>query len=102
MTTWTDRDLLRLDAEFAQTGVAMHARPMLAAMSILGSSFVIGVLGNTNVDRLLEDHRRLFPNSADACPGKGVRLPASVDTVHTVTASGEESCREEGSQDIEN
>src|SRR3546814_7640777 len=79
MTTWTDRDLLRLDAEFAQTGVAMHARPMRAAMSILGSSFVIGVLGNTNVDRVIEDYRRLFPKSAEAWPGKGVGLTASVD-----------------------
>src|SRR3546814_2592102 len=87
MTTWTVRDLLRLYAEFAQTGVAMHARPMRAAMSILGSSFVIGVLGNTNVDRVIEDYRRLFRNSAEAWPGKGVGLPASADTVRQVTVA---------------
>ncbi|MEV5022604.1 hypothetical protein MRBLMA1_002461 [Sphingobium sp. LMA1-1-1.1] len=87
MTTWTDRDLLRLDVEFAQAGVAMHARPMRAAMAILGSGFVMGVLGNPDVDRVMEDYRRLFPQVDEAWPGKGVGLAASVDTVRKVTVA---------------
>lgn len=87
MTTWTDRDLLRLDAEFAQAGVAMHARPMRAAMAILGGGFVMGVLGNPDVDRVMQDYRRLFPQVDEAWPGKGVGLAASVDTVRKVTVA---------------
>ena len=87
MTTWTDQDLLRLDAEFAEAGVVMHARPMRAAVSILGGSFVIGVLGNPDVDRVMEDYRRLFPQVDEAWPGKGVGLTASVDTVRKVTVA---------------
>ena len=87
MTTWTDRDLLRLDAEFAQFGVAMHTRPMRAAMAVLGSGFVMGVLGNPDVDRVMEDYRRLFPQVDEAWPGKGVGLAASVDTVRKVTVA---------------
>ncbi|MDF0545447.1 MULTISPECIES: hypothetical protein [Sphingobium] len=87
MSRWTDQDLLRLDAEFAQEGVAMHARPMRAAMSILGSGFVIGVLGNPEVDRITEAYLRLFPQTHQAWPGKGIGLAASVDTVRKVTVA---------------
>lgn len=72
--SWTKQDLLRLDAEFAQAGVAMHARPLRAANSLLGSGFVIGVLGNPEVDRIVEAYRWLFPDVDQAWPGKGVGL----------------------------
>jgi hypothetical protein len=85
--SWTDQDLLRLDAEFAQAGVPLHARPMRAAMSILGSGFVIGVLGNPEVDRITEAYLRLFPQTHQAWPGKGIGLAASVDTVRKVTVA---------------
>lgn len=84
---WTDKDLLRLDAEFAQAGVAMHARPLRAAMSLLGGSFVIGVLGNPEVDRIVDAYHRLFPSVDQAWPGKGVGLAASIDTVRKVTVA---------------
>lgn len=87
MKSWSDQDILRLDAEFAQAGIAMHARPMRAAMSILGSGFVIGVLGNPKVDRVMEDYRRLFPQVDEAWPGKGVGLAASLDVVRKVTVA---------------
>jgi hypothetical protein len=87
MGNWTDQDLLRLDAEFAQSGVAKHARPIHAAMVILGSGFVIGVLGNPEVDRIQDAYRRLFPDVDTAWPGKGVGLAASVDTLRKVTVA---------------
>lgn len=87
MSDWSDQELLRLDAEFARTDVAMHARPMRAAMEILGSGFVIGVLGNPEVDRIQKAYRRLFPHVDVAWPGKGVGLAASVDTVRKVTVA---------------
>ncbi|MFB9075774.1 hypothetical protein ACFFX0_33330 [Citricoccus parietis] len=41
-------------------------------MAILGGGFVMGVLGNPDVDRVMEDYRRLFPQVDEAWPGKGV------------------------------
>lgn len=87
MSNWTDQDILRLDAEFAEAGIAMHARPMRAAMSLLGSGFVIGTLGNPEVDRITQAYRRLFPQVDQAWPGKGVGLAASIDTVRKTTVA---------------
>lgn len=87
MTIWTDQDLLRLDIEFAQVGIPRHARPMRAAMSILGGSFVIGVYNNPDVARIIADYRKLFPESDESWPGKGVGMAASVDSVRKVTVA---------------
>ena len=37
MGTWTDDDLLELDAKYAAEGIAFHARPLRAAMDVLVS-----------------------------------------------------------------
>lgn len=87
MSNWTDQDILRLDAEFARAGIAMHARPLRAAMSILGGNFAIGVFGTPDVERIVQAYRRLFPHVDQAWPGKGVGIAASVDTVRKVTVA---------------
>lgn len=85
MASWTDEDLYRLDAEFAEKGVARHARSFHAAMKILGSEFSMGVGGNPQVDEITADYNRLFPDANQSWPGMGIGLAASVDQVRKVT-----------------
>ena len=83
MKTWTDQDLQRLDVEFAKADVAFHARPLHAAMAILGTQFVLGA-GNTKVQEIADDYRRLFPEADSTWPGVGIGLAASVDSVRKI------------------
>ncbi len=85
MASWKDEDLYRLDAEFAEQGVARHARSFHAAMKILGPEFVMGVGGNPQVEEVMADYNRLFPDSDQSWPGKGIGVAASVDQVRKVT-----------------
>lgn len=87
MTTWSEEDLQRIDRQYAQAGVAFHARPLRAAMDILGSQFVMGVGGNPEVEQIAEMYRRLFPQVDRIWPGLGIGLAASVDDVRRVTVA---------------
>jgi hypothetical protein len=82
---WTNADLFSLDAEFAKQGVAHHARPLRAAMKILGGDFVLGVLGNPETDKIVKAYRSLIPECDMTWIGLGVGLVASVDQVRKVT-----------------
>lgn len=85
MASWTDEDLYRLDAEFAEKGVARHARSFHAAMKILGPAFSMGVGGNPQVEEIIDHYNRLFPDADQAWPGMGIGFAASVDQVRKVT-----------------
>ena len=71
MATLTDKDIYRLDLELAKKGVAQHARAHHVAMELLGSGYVIGVGGNSQVDEVLADYARLFPGAEKTWPGMG-------------------------------
>lgn len=81
---WTDDDLLRLDARYAEAGIPFHARPLRAAMDLLGNRFVIGG-GNTEVHAITQAYSRLIPEVNTTWPGKGIGLAASIDRVRKVT-----------------
>lgn len=84
MANWTDDDLLRLDSRYAEAGVAFHARPIRAAMDLLGSGFTLG--GDDSEFRAItQAYKRLMPEVDTTWPGKGIGLTASVDRVRKVT-----------------
>ena len=85
MANWKDEDLYRLDAELAKKGVARHARSFHAAMEILGHEFAIGADRNPQVDAIIPDYGRLFPDAVHSWPCKGIGLAASVDQVRKIT-----------------
>lgn len=85
MAAWTNADLLRLDAEFAKQGVAHHARPLRAAMALLGDNFILSALGNPETDKIVQAYRSLIPECDTTWPGFGVGLIASVDQVRRTT-----------------
>lgn len=86
MTTWTDQDLLALDAKFAVEGVAHHARPLRAAIDILGGGDLLtGILPNPQTSRIVERYGELVPEVSTTWPGLGIGISASVDQVRKVT-----------------
>jgi hypothetical protein len=85
VTNWNDTDLYRIDAELSKNGVARHARSFHAAMKILGPAFSMGVGGNPQVDEIMADYRRLFPDADHSWPGMGIGFAASVDQVRKIT-----------------
>ena len=87
MASWTDNDLLELDERYAAAGIAFHARPLRAAMEILGRSFSLGLLPNPEVSSIVEAYARLFPDIDNTWPGIGTGLAASVDRVRKVRVS---------------
>jgi len=87
MASWTDNDLLELDEKYAADGIAFHARPLRAAMEILGRSFSLGPLPNPEVRSIAEAYGRLFPEADNTWPGMGIGLAASVDRVRKVRVS---------------
>ena len=89
MASWTDNDLLELDAKYAAEGMAFHARPLRAAMEILGESFSLGLLANPEVSTIVEAYARLFPEVDNTWPGMGTGLVARVDRVRKVRVSVE-------------
>lgn len=84
MVGWTDDDLLRLDARYAEADIPFHARPLRAAMDLLGSGFVMGGT-NTEPHTITQAYRRLVPEVDTTWPGKGIGLVASIDRVRKVT-----------------
>lgn len=85
MTTWTIDDLRRLDLKYAEDGVHIHQRPFRAAMELLGSNFVMGVGGNPDVQRIMDDYSAMVPEVTTSWPGAGIGLAASVDRVRKLT-----------------
>jgi hypothetical protein len=84
-SAWTHDDLLALDVEFANQGVPHHARPLQAAMKLLGGNFMLSVLGNPETDKIVEAYRKLIPECDETWPGLGIGLTASVDQVRKIT-----------------
>lgn len=81
----SDYDILKLDERFAQEDIPFHARPLRAAMEILGDQFVIGVGANPQVSEICDAYSRLIPEVRFTWPGMGTGLVASVDRVRKVT-----------------
>lgn len=84
MAQWTDDDLLRLDAGFADQGVTLHARPLRAAVAILGGSAVLQVLSRPETVRIVERYAELVPEVSSSWPGLGIGVAASIDHVRKV------------------
>jgi hypothetical protein len=84
VTKFTENDLLRLDEQFANDGVPFHARPLRAAMELLGA-FSIGPNENPRVSEITRAYARLFPEVRFTWPGMGTGLVASLDRVKKVT-----------------
>lgn len=85
MTKFTDADILRLDETFAKEGIPFHARPLSAAMKILGNNFSINFIDNPLVIEIKQAYERLIPEVKYTWPGMGTGLVASVDQVKKVT-----------------
>lgn len=87
MKSWTDEDILRLDARYAEEGVHPHQRPFHAAVELLGPGFSIGPPGfgsREAIDEIMAAYRRLLPEIDDAWPGAGIGIVASLDRVRKV------------------
>ncbi|WP_244137728.1 hypothetical protein [Burkholderia sp. BCC1644] len=87
MIKWTDEDLLRLDRRYAEEGVAFHARPMRAAMDLLGSGAVLDVLGSPDFQEIESAYQRLIPEVNTTWPGMGIGLATSLDRVRKVVVA---------------
>ncbi|MCD9031177.1 hypothetical protein LDO32_05460 [Luteimonas sp. Y-2-2-4F] len=85
MIKFTDNDIFRLDERFAQEDIPFHARPLRAAIELLGEQFSIGVGGNPQVREIEQAYERLIPEVKFTWPGMGTGLAASVDRVKKVT-----------------
>jgi len=85
MIKFTDKDILELDERFAQEDIPFHARPLHAAMEILGEQFSIGLFDNPQVNEIQYAYARLIPEVEFTWPGMGTGLAASVDRVRKVT-----------------
>ena len=72
MTNWTEQDLLQLDNSYAETGVAFHARPMRAAVDLLGDKFSLGVGDNSQTQAIIHAYKRLIPEADAIWPGMGI------------------------------
>lgn len=82
---WTDADLRALDRKFAEAGIKPHARPLRAAMEILGHGFSMFAFGSPEVEAITAAYRALFPHTSTTWPGAGTGIAASVDEVRKVT-----------------
>lgn len=84
MKDWTDEDLWKLDAIYAEKGIHLHQRPFRAARDLLGPQFSIG-LYNEEFDKIVGAYRQLIPEVSSSWPGSGIGLIASIDQVRKVT-----------------
>jgi hypothetical protein len=87
MTNWTEQDLLQLDNAYAEAGVAFHARPMRAAVDLLGDRFSFGVGDNSETQAIIQTYQRLIPEVVAIWPGMGIGLVASIDQVRKITVA---------------
>lgn len=79
MALWTDDVLLRLDREYAQQGVPFDARPLKAAVDILGGFST----SDSRTEEIRDAYERLVPETKES-PGFGTGLAASVDRVRKI------------------
>lgn len=86
MDNWSKGDLLRLDSIYAKAGVAFHARPLHAAMNLLGQSFTLGG-DDSRIRSITQAYKKLIPEVDTIWPGKGIGFAASVDRVRKVTVA---------------
>lgn len=84
--TWTKDDLRRLDNKYAKEGVPLHQRAFKASVEILGSSFRLGIGGNTEVQEIWDAYNALFPEGRESWPGTGIGFISSSDRVRKVTS----------------
>lgn len=85
MATFSTEDLMKLDREFATEGIPFHARPLRAAMRILGGNLVLGPFGaGDEADQICAAYRELFPGE-DYWPGACRGLAVAVDRVRVIT-----------------
>lgn len=85
MAAFSKEVLMQLDSEFAAQGVPLHARPLHAAMRILGGTFAMGPFGvGDEADEICAAYRNLFPGD-DYWPGAGRGLAVAVDRVRVIT-----------------
>ena len=84
MASWTDKDLLEMNAKYAAEDVAFHVRPLRAAIEILGGSFSLDLLSNPEVSTIGEAFMRLIPEVDYTWPKLGIGLAASGDRVRLV------------------
>lgn len=80
----SDVDILRIDERLAKEGVPFHARPLRAAMQLLGAEFTIG-FGDKRVAAITAAYERLIPEVKSTWPGMGTGLFASIDRVRKFT-----------------
>jgi hypothetical protein len=85
VTNFTDEQILEVDKRLALDGVPFHARPLRAAMELLGSSFSMGRAGDEQVDQITSAYERLIPEVRTTWPGMGTGFVASIDRVKTFT-----------------
>ncbi|MFJ9532365.1 hypothetical protein [Herbaspirillum sp. NPDC101396] len=83
---WTDQDLLKLDQKFAEENIAFHARPMRAAIELMGGLFSLDLLDNDEAEFIIAAYQRLIPETDTIWPGMGIGIAASVDQVRKITA----------------
>lgn len=84
MADWTEDDIFRIDRQFASEGLHPQARPFRAAMELLGQSFVVGVMQNPEVDRIIKRYHDLIPETVTTLPGQSCGLIASGESVKRV------------------
>ncbi len=84
MIKFTDKDILTLDERFARENIPFHARPLHAAMAILGEQFSIGLLDHPQVSQIQRAYVQLIPEVEFTWPGMGTGLVASIDRVRKV------------------
>lgn len=87
MATFTDEQILRLDERYAQLNVPFHARPLRAAIEILGEGFSLGIFPNPAVEDICRTYERLVPEVTYIWPGMGTGLVSSLDRVKAVKVS---------------
>lgn len=81
----TDEDIFKIDEKLAKENVPFHARPIYAAMEILGQKFSIELFNNSTVEEIICIYSKLIPEVKYTWPGMGTGLAASIDQVRKVT-----------------
>ena len=85
MATFSQDDLFRLDQEFAEKNVPLHARPFQAALQILANGQPAwSIQISDGFEEICDAYVKLFPES-EAWPGAGQGLAVSIDRARVIT-----------------
>lgn len=82
---WIEADLRALDLKYAETNIPPHARPLRAAVEILGNDFSMLSFGSPEVEAITAAYRALFSHVSTTWPGAGIGFAASVDEGRKLT-----------------